>query len=364
MELDAPNIGEIEQQYLSKVIKSSFVSTFGPYVGAFEKGMSAFVSAPSAVAVQSGTAALHMALYELGIGPGDEVIVPVLTFIASVNPVKYVGATPVFVDIDPRTWNIDVVQVENAITPKTKAIIPVHLYGNPCAMDAILKIANKHHLYIIEDATESLGATYDGKGMGTFGEFGCLSFNGNKTITTAGGGMVIGKDSRRIEHIRFLVNQGRDESRGYFHPEIGFNFRMTNLQAGLGLAQMERLPEFLEIKKKFFEIYRNELKSLSRVHFQEEPKNASSSWWFTCVLIDDVENMADLQKRLKEKGIPTRRFFMPLVEFPMYKGTAEGCEKYPSAYAVYEKGLCLPSSTLNSAEDIKQTAKVLKEELS
>jgi len=211
-----------------------------------------------------------MALYEVGIGPGDEVIVPVLTFVATVNPIKYVGATPVFVDVDIHTWNIDPAKIEENITKKTKAIIPVHLYGNPCNMDEITKIAYKHNLYVIEDATESLGAKHKGVHTGTLGDLGCFSFNGNKVITTGGGGMVIGNNEKHLAHIKFLVNQARDESKGYYYPEIGFNYRMTNLEAAVGLAQFKRLNDFLVKKRTFNMIYRDELKSCKEIV------------WFSC----------------------------------------------------------------------------------
>ncbi|MBF0531666.1 MAG: aminotransferase class I/II-fold pyridoxal phosphate-dependent enzyme [Candidatus Omnitrophica bacterium] len=361
MELDAPNVGEIEKQRLQKVIESSFISTYGPQVGEFENQMAAFLGANYAAAVQSGTAAIHMALHELGIGPGDEVIVPVLTFVATVNPVKYVGATPVFVDVDPSAWTMDPRKVEAAITPRTKAIIVVHLYGNPGALPELRAAAKKYRLAVIEDATESLGATYQGQHTGTWGDFGCLSFNGNKTITTGGGGMIIGQAEDRIKHIRFLVNQGRDEQRGYFHPEMGFNYRMTNLEAALGLAQMERLPYFLQVKERFHAIYTAELGNCCRIHFQQELPQAKSSWWFNCVGLDPDCDISALQKSLKDRGIPTRRFFMPLVEFPMYQGTGNNRELYPNAYAIYEKGLCLPSSTINSEEDIRAVCRALRE---
>lgn len=248
MELDAPSVGELEKQYLSRMIDTGFVSTFGPFVAEFEEKIARYLNVKKAVSTQSGTAALHVALHEAGIGIGDEVIVPALTFVATVNPIVYRGATPVFADVNKDTYNIDPQEIEKAITEKTRAIIPVHLYGNPCNMGAIKEIANKYKLIIIEDAAESLGARYNGKFTATIGDFGCLSFNGNKTITTGGGGMVVSDNVKRINHIKFLVNQARDESVGYYHSEVGFNYRMTNMEAALGLAQMEKLKEFLEKK--------------------------------------------------------------------------------------------------------------------
>lgn len=359
LELDAPNVGELEKEYIGKAIDSGFISTFGQFVPEFESRFARYLQSDKAVAVQSGTAAIHMALYELGIGSGDEVIVPNLTFVATVNPIIYVGAEPVFVDIDNRTWNISVLDIEKNISKKTKAIIVVHLYGNPCGMDQILDIAKKYNLYVIEDATESLGATYKGKFTGTLGNLGCFSFNGNKTITTGGGGMVVGDDSKSLEHTRFLVNQARDSSKGYFHPEVGFNYRMTNIEAALGLAQMERLDDFLMKKKTFYNIYKEELKNISCVQFQEEESESDSSRWLTTVTVNKDIDLVGLGEELKNRGVPTRRVFMPVSEFPPYQKYKR--DKYPRAYAIYEKGLCLPSSTVNSKESVYYACKVLKD---
>lgn len=357
--LDAPNVGEIEKQYLNRCIDSTFISTVGPFVPEFERKFASLIGSSYAVSTQSGTAALHLALYELGIGPGDEVIVPVITFIASVNPIMYVGATPVFIDIDPITWNIDPEKIEEAITTKTKAIIPVHLYGNPCDMDAIINISKKHGIPIIEDATESLGATYKGQNTGTFGIYACFSFNGNKVITTGGGGMITTDDSKSTEHIKFLVNQARDESKGYHHPEVGFNYRMTNLEASLGLAQLERLSEFLQKKKKFYQIYYETLSNIPNIEFQQELPGSKNSWWLTTIKINSKKDITEIQKKIKELEIPTRRIFPPIVNFPPYQTFAR--ESYPFSHELYKKGLNLPSSTVNSAETIQYVARSIGE---
>ncbi|UCD54842.1 MAG: LegC family aminotransferase [Candidatus Omnitrophota bacterium] len=357
--LDAPNIGKLEKDYLGRTIDSGFVSTFGPYVSKFEGEMAKYLGIKRAVSTQSGTAALHITLCELGIGKGDEVIVPALTFIATVNPIAYVGAEPVFADVDMKTWNISSSEIEKKITKKTKAVIPVHFYGNPCNMNEIMDIARRHNLYVIEDATESLGAKYDKRHTGTFGDLNCFSFNGNKTITTGGGGMVAGNDENRLGHIKFLINQARDESKEYYHPEIGFNYRMTNLEAALGLAQMERLDAFLGKKKEFNKIYREELKDINFIRFQEEYEKAESSRWLSCITFEEELNITGLQKKLKDKGIPTRRIFMPVTEFPPYRRYKK--ESYKNSYRIYERGLCLPSSTVNSEDGIRHACKVLKE---
>ena len=359
--LDAPNLGNLEKEYLNKAIDTGYVSTVGPFVCEFEEKFAKYLKVDGAVSIQSGTSALHTSLYELGIKKGDEVIVPALTFVGTVNPVTYVGATPRFADVDIRTWNISPEEIEKNITKKTKAIIPVHLYGNPCEMDAIMKIAKKCGLFVIEDATESLGATYKGKYTGTFGDLGCFSFNGNKVITTGGGGMVVGKDAKRLRHIKFLVNQARDESRGYYHPEVGFNNRMTNIEAALGLAQIEKLNEFLKKKRLFAGIYRKELKNIKHIRFQEELKVAKSSYWLVCILLEKRKSVYYIQRKLAEKNVPTRRIFMPIVEFPPYQSYKHG--DYKNSYAIYENGLCLPNSTLNSENDIYYVCSSIKEAL-
>ncbi len=355
--LDAPNLGNLERKRLAKAIDTGYVSTIGPFVPEFEEAFAKYNGTKRAVSLQSGTAALHMALYELGVGKNDEVIVPSLTFIAAINPVLYVGAKPVIVDVDPETWNIDPEGIKKAITSKTKAIIPVHLYGNSCDMDAIMGIAKEYNLYVIEDATESLGATYKGKFTGTFGRFGCFSFNGNKLITTGGGGMIISENGASTEHIKFIVNQARDESKGYYHPEMGFNYRMTNIEAALGLAQFERLGGFLEKKREFRRIYQEALGDLSYIKFQKEYDEAKGSWWLTCIKIEKNIDVDGSIQKLKKKGIQTRRIFVPACEMPYLTGYSN---EYSNAYEIYEKGICLPSSTLNSVDTIKKAALILR----
>lgn len=356
--LDAPQLGALEKKYLTRAIDAGYVSTAGPFVSQFEEKFARYVGTKKAISTQSGTAALHMALHELGIGKGDEVIVPVLTFVATVNPVVYVGAKPVFVDVDRQTWNIDVTKIEQSITKKTKAIIPVHLYGNPCDMATIMDIAKRHRLYVIEDATESLGAMYTDKHTGTLGDLGCFSFNGNKTITTGGGGMVVGNNVKHIDHIKFLVNQARDESRGYYHPEVGFNYRMTNVEAAIGLAQMERLSDFVCKRKEFHSIYENELQPVRGIRFQAQTSGAQGCRWLSCIVFEKNINIQVLQKKLKSQGVPTRRIFMPVTEFPHYKDYTK--TSYPNALSIHERGLCLPGSSMNSKKEILYICKTLK----
>ncbi|KKU14078.1 MAG: hypothetical protein UX17_C0002G0011 [Parcubacteria group bacterium GW2011_GWC2_45_7] len=360
IQLDAPNVGVLEKKYLNRAIDSNYVSSVGPFITEFENKFSAYLGVKRAVAIQSGTAALYMSLYELGIGKGDEVIVPALTFVATVNPIIYAGAKPVFVDVDLATWNIDTKKIAQVITNKTKAIIPVHLYGNPCNMVEIMAIAKKYDLKVIEDATESLGARYKSQHTGTFGDFGCFSFNGNKIITTGGGGAIVGRNTKRLQHIKFLINQAKDESksRGCYHSEMGFNYRMTNIEAALGLAQMEKLNKFLDKKRLYNSIYRKKLRNITSIHFQEEYENAHSAYWLSCIIFNRKINIPTLQSTLKAKGIPTRRIFIPLVEFPPYKKYKR--TECRNSYSIYERGLCLPSSTLNSEDDIQYVCMTIR----
>jgi perosamine synthetase len=359
--LDAPNVGRLEKKSIGKAIDEGYVSSIGPLVGAFESEFSDYLGSRRAVSTQSGTAAIHIALHELGVGKGDEVIVPSLTFIATVNPVCMVGAKPVIVDVNRDTWNLEPELVERSITKRTKAIIPVHLYGNPCDMGALMKISRKHGIPVIEDATESLGASFKGKQTGTIGKFGCFSFNGNKIITTGGGGMIAGNDEQSMKHVKFLVNQARDESKGYYHPEIGFNYRMTNIEAALGLAQMMRLGAFLKKKQQFHSIYADQLGDSEDIVFQKEYPAAASSWWLTCVTFSDRIDVAAIITALRNKGVQSRRVFMPLKAHPPYwKARGGPCS---NAEYIYRRGLCLPCSTLNNAKDIAFTCKILKEEV-
>lgn len=356
--LDAPSVGREEKRYLNMAIDTGYVSSVGRFVADFETKFARFVGARQAVSTQSGTSALHISLHELGVRKNDEVIVPAVTFIASVNPVLYIGATPVFADIDPETWNICPGSIERVITKRTKAIIPVHLYGNPCRMDAIMRIARRHRLKVVEDATESLGASYGGIPTGRFGDFGCFSFNGNKIITTGGGGMVIGRDQSSVRHIKFLVNQAKDAVNSLYHPEIGFNYRMTNVEAAIGLAQLGKIEKFLARKREINSIYRDELSGVADITFQEEYAEGRSSSWLTCIRLGIGIDISKVQDSLKKSGVPTRRIFMPVSEFPPYR--KYGKRSYPNSYDLYDRGLCLPSSVLNTKDDIYSVAKKIR----
>jgi len=356
---DDPKVGKKEAKYIHKAISAGYVSSVGPFISDFEKIFKKRLGANGAVATQSGTSAIHMALNELEIRSNDEVIVPELTFVATINPILYQGATPVIVDVDPKTWTIDPKCIEAAITKKTKAIIPVHLYGNPCQMDEICKIAQRHHIAVIEDATESLGAQYKENYTGTIGDFGCFSFNGNKTITTGSGGMITGHDRNRLNHIKFLINQAKDDTRDFYHTEIGFNLRMTNIEAALGLAQMEQLDRFLKIRNDFYNVYKSELENLPNVNFQESYPSSNPAFWLVGIMFDKTVNVKKLKQELNNVSIPSRRIFTPLTQLPPYKKYKKS--DLSNANNIYHNGLCLPGSTLNTIKNIKYVCKKLKE---
>jgi perosamine synthetase len=358
--LDAPDLGDAEREALCHAVDSGYISTAGPMVPEFEARFAAHLNVPRAVSTQSGTAALHLALHEF-LGNGDyAVAVPNLTFVATVNAVRYVGARPVFVDVDPDTWTMSPEALEASLTPDTRAVIPVHLYGAVCDMDSILGIARRHGLVVIEDATEALGAYYGAKAAGTLGQCGCFSFNGNKTITTGGGGMLVGSDLDRLAHVKFLANQAKSTA-DFFHTEVGFNYRMTNIEAALGLAQFQRLSEFLEKKLSFNAIYREELGSCPSVRFQESAFGSRPSWWLTCLRLADGFFPDKIQTRLAERGVPTRRVFQPVARFPPYRAFAKG--HYPVAETLFEQGICLPSSTCNDLGEVRRACRVIREVL-
>jgi perosamine synthetase len=361
--LDAPNIAELEKEYVLRALESGYVSSIGPLVSEFEEHFAGYAGARYAVATVNGTSALHLALRLLGIGPGDEVIVPALTFIATSNSVVYAGATPVVVDVEPVTWSIDPDEVERAITGGTRAVIPVHLYGNPADMSRLLDIARRHGLYVIEDAAGALGATYKGQHVGTFGDIGIFSFNGNKVITTGGGGMLVTNNPDIAARARLLINQGRAfDAMEYEHLEIGYNFRLTNIQAALGLAQMERLEQFLATKRRNAALYRELLNKVPGLGWQQESPEGRSSWWLFSVLVNPSDFGQDryaLARRLQGAGIQVRPLFLSLSRQPAYAGY--GLKTCPVAESLHRRGLNLPSASFLTEEDVRYVCRVLLE---
>jgi len=312
-----PDLKGKEFEFLTDAFLSTWISSSGKYIDRFEKDFSNYCGTEYGVAVSNGTVALQLALDVLGIGPGDEVIVPDLTFAATINVVLHRNATPVIVDIEEDSWCIDPIEILKAITPKTKAIIPVHLYGQVCDMDKIMKIAKEHNLFVIEDCAEAHGAMYDGQKVGSIGDIGCFSFYGNKVITTGEGGMCITNSDIFNEKMRVLRDHGMSKTKRYWHDYVGYNFRMTNLQAAIGVAQLERIDSILENRSIVEEKYRKALKNVSNISFQANDLNKRKKiTWFVCVLLD--HNRGGLLKKLSEEGIDTRPFFYPLSIMPIY----------------------------------------------
>ncbi|MEB3286668.1 MAG: aminotransferase class I/II-fold pyridoxal phosphate-dependent enzyme [Vampirovibrionales bacterium] len=346
--LSVPCLGLEEEQSVMDCVKSGWVSSISPVVKAFENAFAQKLLVPYAIATNTGTSALHLAMSALGIGPGDEVIVPALTFIATVNPVRYLGATPVFVDVESTTFGMNPLAVEAAITEKTRAIVVAHLYGFPARIRAIKQIADKHGLPVIEDAAEALGAAVDGDFIGTIGTIGCFSFNGNKTITCGGGGMIVTKDERLAARMQHLSSQARvidpECSAEITHDEVGYNCRMTGLQAAVGIAQLGKMDQFLAKKRKIARTYAQTLSLVPGIqtkYLAEPLVETEPSYWLAVSLLDEPMMRNKIIARALEKGIEFRPFFKPLPMLKPYQPFAK--HRYPVAEALWQRGLCMPS---------------------
>jgi perosamine synthetase len=333
-----PSIGDREKRYVAEAMDSGWVSSRGAFLDRFEKEFAGYLGLAHGVSAANGTVALHLAFEALGIGPGDEVIVPTLTYVASVNAITYTGARPVFVDSDPSCWNLDPSVIERAITPRTKAIEVVHLYGHPADMDPILEIAARRHLHVVEDAAESHGATYKGRRVGAIGTVGSFSFFGNKIITTGEGGMLVTSDDDLAARARHLRGQGVSPTRTYWHDIVGFNYRMTNIAAAIGCAQLERIKETLTAKRTVADWYRRDLEGVEGLTLQSEASWASCVYWMNCVLVAP-ELRDPLIAHLAGDGIETRPFFYPAHMLPMYRTS----ERFPVAERLGASGINLPS---------------------
>jgi len=334
-----PDLRGNEKRYVLECLDSTWISSKGRFIAEFENQFAEFIGVKDAVGVCNGTVALHLALVTLGIGPGDEVIVPTLTYIAAVNAIAYTGATPVFVDSLPDTWQMDPADVRAKITPRTKGILVVHLYGHPCDMDALAAMAHEHDLFLIEDCAEALGARFKGKHVGTFGDISCFSFFGNKTITTGEGGMVVTDDKTLFERARHFKGQGLAAHREYWHDVIGYNYRMTNICAAIGLAQLERAKDLISKKRQLAEAYREQLASVP-VEMLGESAGVTSSFWMISILVPNAADRDPLRQKLAERGIETRPLFYPAHTMPMY---ATRDQRHPVAQNLAGRGINLPS---------------------
>ena len=363
--LSFPHLGGTEMNWIEEAFKGSWVVPLGPNVDEFEKRLSRYLEAPDVVAVSAGTAAIHMAMVMLGVGPGDEVICQSFTFAASANPVTYQGAKPVFVDSEPDTWNIDPAALEEAIIERhratgryPKAIVPVHLYGMPARMDEILEIASRYGIPVIEDAAEALGSEYKGKKCGTLGKYGALSFNGNKIITTSGGGAVICPDSEAAKRVLFYVTQARENRPYYYHEHIGFNYRMSNISAGIGCGQMDVLAEHVERRRAIHRLYSEAFKGSDRITVHENPTDDfNSNFWLTTVLIDDADP-EQLRQAMNSRNIETRWLWRPMHMQPVYADAPYYGGN--TAESLFSRGLCLPSGSNLTDSDIERVVTTLK----
>jgi perosamine synthetase len=358
--LAAPVVGERELRYVTDAVLSGWISSQGKYIGLFEEQFATLCGTNHAVAVSNGTVALHMALTALGIGPGDEVIVPALTFVATASAVCHCHAKPVFVDIEESTWNIDPEKIEAAITPHTKAIIPVHLYGMPCRMDRIIALAHQHKLWVVEDAAEAHGAEYQGKRMGSWGHIGCFSFYGNKIITTGEGGMVVTNDQALNDKLRILRDHGMNPQRRYWHDVVGFNYRMTNLQAAIGVAQLERWEKILATKDQIRQWYDSHISMKHLSIARATPDMRPVCWLYTALLntSSGEMNRDALLEGLKAEGIDSRPVFFPVPAMPPYFEN-NWALLYPVTRYVSERGFSLPSSVELNGKDLDRVTEGL-----
>lgn len=370
--LSSPHMGKSEQKYVNEAFETNWIAPLGPHVNGFEQDLATYTGSAHVAALSAGTAAIHLALIMLGVRPGDEVICQSMTFSASANPIAYVGATPIFIDSEKDTWNMCPMLLREAILDrirkgkKPKAIIPVHLYGMPAKMNEINAVAMEFEIPIIEDAAEALGSTLNGKAMGTFGLMGVLSFNGNKIITTSGGGALISDNEAYIKKARFLATQARDSAPHYQHSEIGYNYRMSNVCAAIGRGQMEVLDERVAKRRANFEFYRKTFASIEGVSFLTEPEGYFSNRWLSTIMVDPKKTggitIKSIAEHLAKDNIECRPLWKPMHLQPVFAtapfygdGTAE---------ALFANGLCLPSGSNLTQSDIGRVAENISQSFS
>lgn len=350
-----PQFGAVEKKLVNRCLDSGWISSIGIYVEKFAALVTQTVKVKYALATDHGTSALHLALLALGIGSGDEVIVPALTFVATANAIAYTGAKPVFVDIDPDTFNLDLTKAEAAITSKTKAILSVDLYGNPVDYDAARSICRRHQLFFVSDSAESMGAIYKGQPIGGLADISIFSFYGNKTITTGEGGMLMTNSKKIYLTARMYRDEGKNiHEHGYYHEVIGHNYAMTNLQAAVGIGQLKCLKTLVRQKRLIGTRYRQQLKDISGLSFQTETAGAQSNNWLFCLLVDKKKfghSRDELMKLLAKKGIETRPFFFPIPLLPPYKKANQG-KGFPMTTKIASQGINLPTFASLTVKEI------------
>ncbi len=361
-----PFLNGNETKYVMDAVSTGWISSSGSYVNRFEEEFAKYCGVKHGIAVCNGTVALHLALAALGIGKGDEVIIPSFTMISTAFAVCYVGAMPVFVDADKDTWNIDVTKIEEKITPRTKAILPVHIFGNPCDMDAITEIAKKHNLYVVEDAAEAHGATYKGRKVGSFSDVACFSFFANKNVTTGEGGMCVTDDDGYAKMCRYYKNVcfNPDGPRDYLHQDIGFNYRMSNIHAALGLAQTEKADEYKKMRMDNHALYKKYLEDVPGIIFQKDEDESENVGWMNTIVVDSGKygrSRDELIAELKDNGIDTRLLFKSMSIQPSLQKYGCDCSgQYPVTDYLSENGFYLPSASNLEEADIKYICDVIK----
>ncbi len=363
--LSAPHMGGAEQTYIQEAFDTNWISTVGPQINAFEERLSHYTKAKYVAALASGTSAIHLALNILGVGQGDTVITQSFTFAASAFPITYLGANPIFIDSEEDTWNMDPKVLEKTLEQINltnqqlpKAIIPVHLYGMPAKMDEIKEVASKYNIPIIEDAAEALGTIYQHQRCGSIGDMGILSFNGNKIITTSGGGALLSDNVENIEKAEFLATQARDNAPHYEHTQIGYNYRLGNINAAIGLGQMEILDERVKRKREIFDFYKNELAEIAEITFQPELTSSFSNRWLTTILTGSFEKREVIRLALEKENIESRPLWKPMhlqpvfAEAQYFGGTV--------SEDLFNRGLCLPSGTAMTDSELTRIMQIIK----
>ena len=355
-----------EKEYIKEAFDTNWIAPLGENVNKFEEELVKYVSINNAAALSAGTAAIHMALKALGVKEGDIVFCQSLTFSATANPIIYQNATPVFIDSEYETWNMNPLSLEKAFEkyPNPKAVVVVNLYGTPAKLDEILKICKKHNTPLIEDAAESLGATLNGKQTGTFGEFGIYSFNGNKIITTSGGGMLVSNDTEKIKKVRFWSTQSREPARHYEHKEIGYNYRMSNICAGIGRGQLKVLDKRIAKKTEIYETYKEAFKDIPEIKMQPYLKNSTPNHWLSSILLEKNSKVKplDIIVALEKANIESRPIWKPMHLQPVFADydfiTTE--EKESISQDIFERGVCLPSDTKMTKEEQEKVIETIK----
>jgi len=369
--LSVPNLSGNEWKYVKECLDTNWVSSVGSFVDKFERDFAEYVGAKYAISVVNGTAALHMALQIAGVEQNDYVIAPNITFIASINSIKYCYASPILIDVLSDTWQMDVSLLEEFLKNKTyqenktcylkenkrriKAIMPVHVLGNMCEMDKIIHLAQEYHIAIVEDSTEALGSFYSNQHAGTFGEMGCFSFNGNKIMTTGGGGMIVTNDEKIAKIAKHLTTQAKSDSFEYIHDDVGYNYRLVNILAAMGVAQLEQMPNFLKRKKEIHQYYTEKLKDLP-LSFQKNTENSEPNYWLFTICI---EKQKELMPYLIENKIQVRPFWRPMNMLEMFKNDIY-VSKEDNAFKIYEKSVSLPCSTNITDQELEKVVQTVR----